>query len=223
MPTYKAIVTLTWQITTNEPASDCLQVAQSQLESALCDVNQLPDFSCHLELTRKKEKKTLVHLGQVPFSDVFDHLSGEEAKRPYTVGDKTYYVRMNSDRYHVFKDSQTCIACGLTGTHLLLDLNPTDSSPHFNLYGEEEGRLVLMTKDHLVPKSRGGSDDLSNLKTCCAICNNLKADFDITYEQVRELRELVNNGKEMSKKQLRILINSTRLKMASQKEAVLAI
>lgn len=33
------------------------------------------------------------------------------------------------------------------------------------------------TRDHLVPKSRGGTDHLSNLRPCCRPCNALKADM----------------------------------------------
>jgi len=35
---------------------------------------------------------------------------------------------------------------------------------HFNLYGyDTEGNEVLLTKDHILPKSKGGTDHLSNL------------------------------------------------------------
>jgi len=32
-----------------------------------------------------------------------------------------------------------------------------------------------MTVDHLTPKSRGGSNAMSNLVPCCFMCNNTKA------------------------------------------------
>jgi 5-methylcytosine-specific restriction endonuclease McrA len=34
--------------------------------------------------------------------------------------------------------------------------------------------LILMTVDHRIPKSKGGSDDLSNLQTMCHSCNHKK-------------------------------------------------
>jgi 5-methylcytosine-specific restriction endonuclease McrA len=33
-----------------------------------------------------------------------------------------------------------------------------------------------MTKDHIVPKSKGGKDMLSNTQTMCVICNTKKGD-----------------------------------------------
>jgi len=35
------------------------------------------------------------------------------------------------------------------------------------------------TKEHIVPKSKGGTDRLSNLKPCCFECNQLKSNFDL--------------------------------------------
>ena len=51
------------------------------------------------------------------------------------------------------------------------------NSYHFNLYAiGENGNWILMTKDHITPKSRGGRDHLSNLQTMCDQCNNRKGD-----------------------------------------------
>jgi CRISPR/Cas system Type II protein with McrA/HNH and RuvC-like nuclease domain len=37
-----------------------------------------------------------------------------------------------------------------------------------------EGRLNLLTLDHVIPKSRGGEDSWENLVTACKSCNNEK-------------------------------------------------
>ena len=50
-------------------------------------------------------------------------------------------------------------------------------NPHLNLYGRmRNGRLILMTRDHIFPRSKGGGEDISNQQTMCATCNNRKAD-----------------------------------------------
>jgi 5-methylcytosine-specific restriction endonuclease McrA len=87
-------------------------------------------------------------------------------------------VRMNSVRYQVFKTGTTCKACGIEGAFFALEKDRMvegDSGYHFNLYAlSKDGEEVLMTKDHILPKSKGGSDKLTNLQTMCIRCNNAK-------------------------------------------------
>lgn len=49
------------------------------------------------------------------------------------------------------------------------------------------------TVDHVIPKVKGGTDDLDNLKCCCKICNTLKGQFTYSKELkaviMRELKE----------------------------------
>ena len=65
---------------------------------------------------------------------------------------------MNSQRYFIFRESACCAACGLEGTVMVLEQNPHDRNPHFNLYAVEDGKHVLMTKDHVLPKAFGGEE-----------------------------------------------------------------
>jgi 5-methylcytosine-specific restriction endonuclease McrA len=79
-----------------------------------------------------------------------------------------------------------------------------------DLYGEEDGRLVLMTKDHIIPRSKNGTNEDSNYQCLCAICNNLKSHYFLTAEDIRKLRELSKNKDKLTPKELRKLINFTR-------------
>lgn len=52
---------------------------------------------------------------------------------------------------------------------------------------ERDGHLCVYCRerqatevDHVVPKSRGGTDDPSNLVACCGPCNKAKSDKSIT-------------------------------------------
>ena len=129
------------------------------------------------------------HLGEVSFGDVFPFVTLEKTRREYTVGGRTYSVKLDSERYHLFKADRACAACGLLGTRLLLDLAPGALSPHFNLYAEEAGDLVLMTKDHIVPASLGGGDVPENFRPMCSPCNVARGnDPSLTLEQIRERR-----------------------------------
>lgn len=107
--------------------------------------------------------------------EVLDHVTATETERTYD----GYRVRMNSLRYHVFLRGRTCPVCKAEGTVFLLQRNDGDTNQppdraHFNLYARVGDDLVLMTKDHVVPRSRGGKDRLDNLVAMCVTCNSAK-------------------------------------------------
>lgn len=86
-------------------------------------------------------------------------------------------VKLSSERYDVFKKSLTCCKCGITGRYFAIectDLKNT-SNYHLNLYGiDENNQEVLMTKDHIQPKSKGGRNRQGNYQTMCVKCNGEK-------------------------------------------------
>lgn len=85
-----------------------------------------------------------------------------------------FRVSLSSDRLAVFAKSLICTQCGITGSIFKLDLQG-NSAPHLNLYAiKSDGTEMLMTKDHIVPKSKGGHDSLDNYQTMCADCNVAK-------------------------------------------------
>lgn len=219
MTTYKAIATVTWKFDSEDSKEQCLEYAKKQLDKIL-DCEPFGDgyegFGVQMDIAKMKERKKLVHLAAFDLDEVFPFITTDEKKREYAANGETHQVRMNSDRYFVFKNSKECVSCGLSGSKMILDINPGDQSPHFNLYAEENGRLVLMTKDHILAKSKGGKDELSNYQTMCSICNNLKGAYDITLEDCRELRKLHDNQDKLPRKELRDLINSRREEMAQR-------
>ena len=84
---------------------------------------------------------------------------------------------MSSDRLECFRRNATCVTCGLTGNVFRMETNKGQATPHWNFYHKaENGKLTLMTKDHIVPLSKGGEDNISNLQTMCTHCNNRKGD-----------------------------------------------
>jgi hypothetical protein len=218
---FKVITTLSWRLDSKDHAA-ALKKAKEQL-ACILDVTphggEFEDFSVQVSLAPMRDRKQLIHLGEFKPEEVLPYITDEESRREYTVGEQVFNVRMNSDRYFVFRENLCCVACGLRGTRMMLDMNPRDNSPHFNLYAEENGRLVLMTKDHVLAKSKGGADKSHNFQTQCIICNNLKSDLPLTNQQVLQLRNLLANHDMLPKKELRDLINKTRQEMVQQNNA----
>jgi 5-methylcytosine-specific restriction endonuclease McrA len=91
-----------------------------------------------------------------------------------------YMVKMTSQRYKVFWNNHSCVSCGIEGKYFILEMHKNcvgNSNPHFNLYAvDENGDEILMTKDHIIPKAKGGSNKLNNLQTMCSRCNQEKRD-----------------------------------------------
>jgi 5-methylcytosine-specific restriction endonuclease McrA len=112
--------------------------------------------------------------------EVFPFVSNElhKTKHGFTVGDKVYKVKMTSQRLRVFKLNPKCVGCGLEGSFFALEYSK-DENPHMNFYAIKDGEEILMTKDHIIPVSKGGQDSMSNYQTMCFICNNKKSNNDI--------------------------------------------
>jgi len=120
---------------------------------------------------------SLVH-GQLPVRD------------GVLVDGKIYCVKMQSDKFDCFRINTKCVVCQLEGTLMGLDLQG-NNTPHFNLYAQRaDGTLVLMTKDHIVPRSRGGEDHIDNYQTMCEHCNCLKQNHPLTIQGLRTIRSL---------------------------------
>ena len=86
-----------------------------------------------------------------------------------------HIVRTNSLRYHTFR-RQVCCAnpeCSRKIDYCVLQTDYTSHlrRAHVNFFSEDG---VLFTKDHILPKSKGGRNTLDNLQTMCIECNNRK-------------------------------------------------
>ena len=115
-------------------------------------------------------KKNGIKKGTIEFRQAAERLYGK------------YWVKMYSQRYQVFKTKGAkCVKCGIEGTFFALERGAYTQQNldryHFNLYGLNElGEEVLITKDHILPKSKNGKNAVENYQPMCTHCNLIKAD-----------------------------------------------
>jgi len=106
-------------------------------------------------------------------------------------------VSASSKRLNCFSKNHACVTCYRKGSvflvqsHKIKNVNACKwcihhkhftkchlDTPHINMYHvENNGQLILMTRDHIIPSCKGGKDTLDNLHTMCSICNTNKSYF----------------------------------------------
>jgi len=146
-----------------------------------------------------------------------------ERKREYD-GD---LIKMDSQRYYVFRESLNCHYCGIEGVKFCKErtrfsdpkrVNTTNF--HFNLYAIKEGEDILMTKDHVIPRSEGGRDVVSNYVTCCTKCNNEKGStpYDEFLSKKKEELKLLSSEDNLHKDNLINALNDLITTMSLTKQ-----
>lgn len=94
-------------------------------------------------------------------------------------------VRVTGTRLGAFKKSLICAGgCGRVGSRFYVERHrkrdPGEKYGlgwHLNLYAvNPNGTETLMTRDHIMPRSKGGKNRLNNSQTMCRHCNHDKAD-----------------------------------------------
>lgn len=113
-----------------------------------------------------------------------------EKKREYA----GQMVNMHSQRYELFaKKGMRCVFCGLEGTHFTLEKMNGQDTYHFNCYGTApDGVEVMITKDHIIPRSRGGANHIDNYNPCCYWCNQAKGNGKGTMRKLASIQEITD-------------------------------
>lgn len=141
---------------------------------------------------------TLTHrgikvLGVQPFENVIPYIiqpgkttqeRRQKTYRTYHIGKTFYRVKMSGQRMALLGREQECACCGHSGVLFRLESSGC-YQPHFNLYGVHETGLILMTMDHINPRSNGGKTVSDNLQLLCKFCNERKKNKPMTLDELR--------------------------------------
>jgi hypothetical protein len=118
--------------------------------------------------SNKKKGQKYDRLGTALISDILGRV-GPDAGKGDVCG---HMVALDHSRLFCFKDhGTTCVVCGVKGEFFAVEkiTHGNDVTPHLNLYAyDEHGHEILMTKDHIVPRSDGGKNHAS-IATVCAV------------------------------------------------------
>lgn len=130
---------------------------------------------------------------ELSFADVIaaiqkSRIGGKFMFRANTV---SYYIKCTTTM-KVIAQNPKCAICGAKATHAILCKDEENDTYFISFYTERNGKLVLFTKDHIVPRANGGSDKITNLQSCCEVCNRYKSDLTENNEEALEIIRLKN-------------------------------
>lgn len=120
-------------------------------------------------------------LAELNPDQVLDLISSDPNACPrwtFEIGTSSYSVRTCTQKLNLLKANPRCVTCGRIGSKFVIERDWNKGKnrydkPHLNFYSADN---ILMTKDHIIPKSKGGLNDISNYQTMCEICNVAKDD-----------------------------------------------
>lgn len=158
-----------------------------------------------------------IHFAEFPIQTIFDLYTDKNSLTLFDVHGKQIWVDMHSDRYLLFKEKGIkCVACGVEGNTMVLELTSNDRG-HFNLYCKDNLSMTLLTRDHIVAKACGGKNVMENYQVMCERCNSIKGHYDLTAEQILEIKETYkrkdmspNNASDLAANLKRVMINENK-------------
>lgn len=125
-------------------------------------------------MLKKPEPKTHLHRERI---DTFTIEQVQEwVNNPHYFKRGKSYVKINGIKISLRRTSPmlsigvVCKHCGKIGTKFCLE-KTLSGSYHLDLFSDDD---TMMTIDHIIPRSKGGENDVSNYQCLCYTCNYKK-------------------------------------------------
>jgi len=131
--------------------------------------------------TRKRKTESIYERFSTHSIDEVERLFKKETYKGKKSKERTGIAGKNiitfDPRYRAFfEKGYKCVTCGIEGEYFALE-RCGGRGWHLNLYAiDESGKDVLMTRDHIVPRSISHDNSIDNMQTMCTFCNQDKAD-----------------------------------------------
>jgi len=130
-----------------------------------------PDYEFFKKSPNHIGKFCYIRLGIISAETIVKNVGGRK---------KFFGVSISLSKKHIrcFARSPRCIACGKEGHYFAIEkcLDADTNKYHLNLYSRTKNNTeIMLTIDHRIPISKGGSNRLRNLQTMCSPCNHSKS------------------------------------------------
>jgi hypothetical protein len=147
-----------------------------------------------------------IRLATAPIDEVVTHIlhhwtnNSAETKRVPVNGHPVGVVSLRLRTFgRMFKNTGKihCVSCGLPAEFFAVEKFSRGVQPfaHANLYGTSDGKDVLFTHDHILARSLGGADNLSNTQVMCSPCNAKKGVYEQKLAKHRKQNGKANKGR----------------------------
>jgi len=105
---------------------------------------------------------------------------------PLFMGDKRVKRASDWQRFEVLSQGPLiCFECGCKATHFLIERHRNENYYHINVYAGDR----MLTWDHIIPKSLGGSNHVHNGRVACENCNSRRGNDMTVPELLWALRQ----------------------------------
>lgn len=91
-----------------------------------------------------------------------------------------------TDRFRNLINNELCVTCSRKLHYFRIESNTNGEGAHLNGYSHDH---VMMTRDHIVPRSAGGPDALANYQLMCAPCNKSKGSLPMDEFVAKKLKQ----------------------------------